>query len=412
MHKKSILCVVNTFDPYPSANTICVKNLLYALDKKKYNVYYLVLNTNAKVGTSKNVICIDTYIAKYLKKHHEEQWQNVPRSKRLFVALVNKIFHLFKTNTGSNCFDCISDRKIFKVIKDLHIDIMISNSTPFELHVIASKIKNKFNYIKWYPVLFDPFIYNFTFSQEKKQIEKRKRISQRIFKNADKIFYTKGILSENHYNNCVLDYEDKIVEITIPNLVDLTGDDKVVQNEQIQLTFAGMFYNDIRNPKEMINILNQLGQEFKINICGTGCEDQLDKLKNNPLYDLKGKLSRKECLNLLNNSNILINLGNTITNQMPSKVLEYIGMGKPIVNFYFSDKDISLYYLKKYPLCFNLNLNKYTNKDVIKLIEFCKKHYKTRLTFLEATRELVDDRMENISLKFCGIITAEDNYVE
>ena len=53
-------------------------------------------------------------------------------------------------------------------------------------------------------------------------------------------------------------------------------------------------------------------------------------------------------------SDILINIGNTIDNQVPSKIFDYISKRKPIINLYKISNCPSLKYLKKYPLALNL----------------------------------------------------------
>ena len=53
-------------------------------------------------------------------------------------------------------------------------------------------------------------------------------------------------------------------------------------------------------------------------------------------------------------ADVLINIGNSVPVHMPSKTLEYINTGKPMVNFYKFADCPTLYYTKRYPLCLNL----------------------------------------------------------
>ena len=53
-------------------------------------------------------------------------------------------------------------------------------------------------------------------------------------------------------------------------------------------------------------------------------------------------------------TDVLINIGNSVLNQMPSKIFEYISSGKPIINVFKSPDCPTLKYLTRYPLALNL----------------------------------------------------------
>jgi hypothetical protein len=59
-------------------------------------------------------------------------------------------------------------------------------------------------------------------------------------------------------------------------------------------------------------------------------------------------------------ADILINLGNKSVNQTPSKIFDYIGSCRPIVNLYSLDNDTSMHYLNSYPC--KLNIKEEKNK--------------------------------------------------
>ena len=168
------------------------------------------------------------------------------------------------------------------------------------------------------------------------------------------------------------------------------------------MTYAGLFYDSIRNPKLMLELISKLPNNFELSIYGGGCEKVVNHyVKLDPQkFKFLGRIEHQLCLEKLMGSNIVINLSNTITNQMPSKVFEYISYGKPVVNFYFSENDTSLKYFKKYPLAFNLNLNSYSDDEIKNLINFCEKNKYKNLRFEEATKNLAGYRAENV----CALI--------
>ena len=68
-----------------------------------------------------------------------------------------------------------------------------------------------------------------------------------------------------------------------------------------------------------------------------------------------GLIGHERVLELLDEADVLLNIGNINTALIPSKLLEYLSYGKPIITTYWSDADTSLPYLEKYPLTVTLD---------------------------------------------------------
>jgi len=125
---------------------------------------------------------------------------------------------------------------------------------------------------------------------------------------------------------------------------------------KIRLLFCGWLYSDIRSPKYFLNIVSRLDERFEVTFMGKECEllrerfpietkATLIALPNQP-YDV--------ALQAMADADVLINIGNSVPVHMPSKTLEYINTGKPMVNFYKLADCPTLYYTKRYPLVLNL----------------------------------------------------------
>ena len=65
---------------------------------------------------------------------------------------------------------------------------------------------------------------------------------------------------------------------------------------------------------------------------------------------LPGPLPPAEAAALEQDADVLLNLGNTRDEQMPSKIFAFLGSGKPILHLAASDTDPTLPYLARYPL--------------------------------------------------------------
>lgn len=411
--------MVDKYHPDSSANTICCNNLVEYFKLQGHqvdivSVKWRVEDQDYSEYNGLNVIKLDTYqfetLKKCGKKYNARVWMDFPWLFRKTRSFLQKLKYVFKKNpTHCITLDTINYDNIFNFIKKAneHYDVLITFTMPAAFQVIGSELMKRGIADRWYPIFLDAFVYNKTMSRL--FINKRKNIMKRVLKNATHIFMVEGILEENKKNKYNPEYHNKTTEIYIPMLKELDYPLKDKQKlKNTQLVYAGLFYPKIRNPEKMLDVLSNLDSDNVIKIFGDGCEDILSVKRalfpNGNLIEY-GRITHEQCIKEISNCNILINLGNTITNQMPSKVFEYISFGKPIINFYFTEEDMCLEVFKKYPLAFNFNLNNYTDIDIENLKKFIQENKNKQLSFKEATAELVDYRVEEIAEKIYKVIS-------
>ena len=144
---------------------------------------------------------------------------------------------------------------------------------------------------------------------------------------------------------------------------------------KVRLLYCGWLYSDIRSPKYFLDIVFRLDERFEVTFMGRECEllqerfpiktkATLITLPNQP-YDV--------ALQAMADADVLINIGNSVPVHMPSKTLEYINTGKPMVNFYKFADCPTLYYTKRYPLALNLfEEEKDTDAAAARFVRFCE----------------------------------------
>lgn len=89
---------------------------------------------------------------------------------------------------------------------------------------------------------------------------------------------------------------------------------------------------------------------------------------------------------------VLVNIGNVSTLQAPSKMLELLSTGKPIINFYFTE-DTQFNMIEKYPLGLNI---KNGDLDAVRKIEnFCHEMKGKRMTFKEVEVLFPDNNIDS-----------------
>lgn len=411
-----ILCLVDRYYPDSSANTICCDNIAEILKGKGHSVDFLAIKNSPDdkdfdIYKGSNVIKIETYqhrlLRKYGEKYHANKWMDFPWAFRRFHGVLQKVKIPFKPlTTGLVSLDTLNVKDIANKIKKLNIkyDCLLSYSMPFEFIVISGKLMDLGIAKRWYPIFLDPYVFNTTLSKHK--IGFRKRLAQKTLEKANHIFMVDGIMSENIKKDYVPKYHKDTTEIFIPMLKECKVKQTKQNNEKPLLCYTGGFYRDIRNPEKMLQILSKL-DNIEFRWFGRGCEDIVNREKinfKNSEFVIGGKVEHERCIQELFYADFLINLGNSITNQMPSKIFEYIAYGKPIINFYFSEQDMCLPILEKYPLGLNINLNNSSEKDIETLSKFIKENKGKQLSYEEATKNLEDYKIENVAKTILDII--------
>lgn len=135
-----------------------------------------------------------------------------------------------------------------------------------------------------------------------------------------------------------------------------TGADVPMPEDKINLLFTGWLYSDIRSPKYFLELAKHLDERFRIVFMGKECE----LLRQRFDFDTRAQVVTlpnqpyQVALNAMAEADILINIGNSVPVHMPSKTLEYINTGKPIVNFHKLPDCPTLHYTRRYPLCLNI----------------------------------------------------------
>lgn len=339
-----------------------------------------------------NVKCInllDERSAKTLKYSQEVDYFGLNPIQKACIQFSAKLKRIGKIKTNEWPLDALSYKDIINHL-DEHYDAVISASSPFFSHVLASYLKEQGIADKWFAMVWDPYVFNSTMPN---RLSERKSAAVKAFKNVNRIYCSDGIIEGNKREGFEPEYMKKCSEIKYPGLKPFPKSELNNSKEKV-LLYTGTFYEDIRNPKEMFNILDQIPSEYRVHLYSKGCDELVNEKLKQEKYSLFEQVTPEEVVNLINNSNIVINLGNKITNQIPGKIFELISSGKPIINFYYSENDPSLKYFNRRPLCYSLNLSKYTKEDAEGLINFIKESDGKTLTYEEAVKDLKEYESE------------------
>ncbi len=266
--------------------------------------------------------------------------------RKLLYPAASKLFD----HAGQS--DYITTKLAAHTIKEIRIefpfDAFLVSSEPFSAADIIRNHKN----IRSVLYLMDPP----ECTQGLEGTNYRNRTLHSIFKNTDCMLTTPFI----HEALSNLGRADgiSIEEVGFPMICNSAlGISKQKQTDKIVLLFTGWMCSDIRSPKYFLDILSRLDERFCVTFMGRECETltkQFDVQTKAELITMPQQ-PYEAALQAMADADILINIGNSLPVHMPSKTLEYINTGKPVVNFYKMQDCPTLYYTNRYPLCLNLS---------------------------------------------------------
>lgn len=423
------IIVINSFFPYEDANTNCIMPFINAIQQS--NCVSIVTKgdiDDKKIEIIKGVKVyrftlnkITVIFSKLIKAIMNENRQSI-FAERIFNcllliflipwALFYKIFFDIQSYSGE--IECA--KKIKNSIDNLNPDVIISVNSPsyphYAVYILSKLGILKRRNIKWIAYYMDP---DATYKYARKLTKKSKyKRETRIYKYADRIMMPPEMYQENieiYYS----EYKQKMVSINFANLKKLESTcsrSEQFDGDYIECSYVGSLNNSkIRNPETFIRLLGLLNnKKIRIHIIGnvsTPIIDCINRITKDDKLNIliHGRMSLEDSINYIANSDILINIGNNCSNQLPSKVFDYIASGKPIVNFYTHEKDTSKKYLSKYPLHINLSSSLNDSTLVIEFEKFCLTNKNQKIEYAVIQENYKQNTSENAIKIFNEIIT-------
>lgn len=157
---------------------------------------------------------------------------------------------------------------------------------------------------------------------------------------------------------------NKVEVAQFPNvrpIVPLPQRSKIVENfepSKINLLFVGKFYAEIRHPQYLFDLMEQLRDTpIVLHIVGPlnymGFDQAyIDRYFTNQIPNIRfhGAVPPTEADDILLYADGLVHLGNSVDTAMPSKILDYISSGKPILNICKIRTCPTLPLMERYPI--------------------------------------------------------------
>ncbi|TDQ37592.1 glycosyltransferase [Thiopseudomonas denitrificans] len=231
------------------------------------------------------------------------------------------------------------------LLKRRHVkyDLVVSYSPTFSAHVggLFFKKINK-NIGRWIADYGDPFSTSNSMPPNNFKIYKWLNFffENRVFKFCDKVVFTnKRTLRE--YVEC-FGLTSCSKASVIPHAVDVGAffqQKKPVRTQPYNLVYVGAFHRGIREPFMMVGFFNELCKRLDIVVNVYGPLNGVPHSEvNTGCVKHHGAVSRDRAIELVREADILINIENSNCVMTPSKIVEYVATGLPIINFYEKER--------------------------------------------------------------------------
>ncbi len=283
------------------------------------------------------------------------------------------------------------------VHKDYPFDAVIATSEPYSMAVAALNLKGvkKVLYIMDPPACVSNGV----------ETAYRNRVLPSLLKKNDAIlttpFIKEALLSHG------FQIAARMETVGFPMIGQALPEKKVPDDGRIRLLFCGWLYSGIRSPEYFLNIVSRLDHRFEVTFMGKECETLPERfpVETKATIICRAIQPYETALQAMADADVLINIGNSVPVHMPSKTLEYINTGKPIVNFYKFADCPTLYYTEKYPLALNLfEGDKDADAAAERFIRFCESHKGQKTDQVVLQRVYEDCTPQYIADLICDII--------
>ena len=339
--RKKILVVTHQYLPHVSPRTTRWKLIVDDLINKGHEV--TVVTGTQQLHEEKNIVYVGSKSSSSVVSQMREKSNNLSGSniiKRLFYKILKKIYRTIVKTFAWPDYSMFWLLSIYRNKKNLNIDYdqIISVSLPFSSH-IAAYIINKKNKKEWAMDIGDPFTLKNDAPENNRILYGflNRYYENKFYSLASKIIFTHEEARSAHIDYFNIDIEKTYIGNPISNFKEEIYSASLHYNYNLlpkKFGYFGVFTKGVRSPKNFMKFFKDtkniefhwyVNDDSKNEI--TTHSKEVDSIFH-PI------VKREEALKLMASSfHCLISIGNLNTTQIPSKVIEYISTGKPVIHF-------------------------------------------------------------------------------
>ena len=265
-----------------------------------------------------------------------------------------------------------------------HFDAAVAVAAPYagSFALVAANIPGQ--KISWQ---MDPYAANESYSAPgswQKEKELLAQLSQVFVAPPMAGYYAAGMPLES--------FRSKMQVLDFPALAAPEAKESTKHSGRIKCVFVGSLYPDIRTPHYALELFSAANlSDCELVFVGGGWQNYpadflapYKKVLGNRLV-ITGPVPKSQADCWLEEADVLISLGNSVHNQVPSKIFEYFAAGKPILHLAKLQDDPCIPYFKRWPLALSLWEQQGHDADICKQLAcFLTEKAACRLPFSQA----------------------------
>lgn len=385
---KHIVFIVGSYYPNFSAVGNCVNNVVSCIkDKCKVTVICCVSKTNQRMEIDHEGYKIIRVSSKNMLRRLSIE-DKIDSSRGIYRRLNKFILIGLKAKNYLSAFfskynvEKKLTEEYYNALRGIneHIDGIIPACIPFEGVLAAVKFSEE-NDCKVIPYFFDPFADNIALHRTKFNLDIKMfnhlKLEEYVIKNTSYIIIMNHM--KKHFYDSFPQYMYKYILMEHPTLkFSEEHYNRVSINNEVNITYAGAFNKGIREPDYLLKIISSCREKVKLNLYSMGnCNGIIKEYASAAGSNIinHGSVDKNTAYIALLEADILINIGNMVSNQTPSKIFEYIALGKPIIHLYYNETDAVNTILSKYPCALCIKQDEtLMDKNAKMLIDFCEEN--------------------------------------
>lgn len=236
-------------------------------------------------------------------------------------------------------------------------DALITVSLPFTGHLVGLFLKKKHPDLTWLADIGDPFSFSPNPQNNRFFFEKTNRhLERRVLQTADRAIVTSEALLRKY--QAALGHQAvakmHVIPPVLTNSPAIENPEPRTPKPETRLAFLGALYAPVRTPDALLHLLAQIRTQYpdlyrrlEVHFYGEIFPEFFEKLNAEPSVRLHGLCSRAATWAAMQQADILLNIGNTTDFQLPSKAVDYLATGCPVLNLSYVECDPFAQFLEK-----------------------------------------------------------------
>ncbi|MBE5870543.1 MAG: glycosyltransferase family 4 protein [Lachnospiraceae bacterium] len=360
-------------------NGVCAVNVIEELMKTGHKVsVFTQSNIAGEVRCPCQVIYSKHHSIHTKKERFKEQH---PKSKlnklidflyRVWIVLCYPIWPISSPLFVHN-FAIEAHRKA----KENDVDIIITEYGDIACLNAGRIVKNKENRIRVIAYFIDALYCGAKPSRMSIEAKNKKALhwENKMLADYDKVIMMEATKDRYSKIGDEILFEKKLTFLDIPMLKRLGLDEMTDNNHKLEdrivFAYIGSMPRNIRNPKYLLELFKRINNP-KWSLYIYGSNEYIDLIEDYKNYNViyKGFVSHDVAISVLKEADYLINIGNSFPEMVPSKIFEYMSMGKPIISTFKIADDPCNHYLSFYANSICLDENTSFSDNQRRLVYF------------------------------------------